>query len=79
MYNPTINDIVHLISVNAQGLRDILKSARLKEWTFQQKVDIIFLQKTHFSLDMEHLLKDEFDSFELYYAHGNNSSRGSAI
>ena len=58
MNNPTINDIVHLISLNAQGLRNISKRARLKEWIFQQKADIIFLQETHFSLDIELLLKN---------------------
>ena len=79
MSNPTITDIVHFISLNAQGLRNISKRARLKEWIFQQKADIIFLQETHFSLDIEHLLKNEFDSFDLYQSYGNSNSRGCAI
>ena len=46
------SEIVHLISLNAQGLRDKCKRFRLVQWLSHQNADIVLLQETHFSIDM---------------------------
>ena len=54
-------DIVHLISLNTQGMRSGPKRARLREYIMQQKANIVFLQETHFTPDFEILIKNEFN------------------
>ena len=46
-------DIVHLISLNTQGMRSGAKRARLREYIMQQKANIVLLQETHFTPDFE--------------------------
>ena len=72
-------DIVHFISLNAQGLRNSAKRARLREYISQQKANIIFLQETHFTPDIKTLIINEFNSFEVYNSYGNNLSKGCSI
>ena len=67
------------ILLNVQGLRDKLKRARLKEYLSQQKADIAFLQETHFSSDMQSVLKDEFQDWTIYNSYGDSKSKGCAI
>ena len=78
MSNTNSEKIVHLISLNAQGLRSSLKRARLKEWIFQQKATIVFLQETHFTTEIEYLVKKDFELFDVYNSYGDNASRGCA-
>ena len=47
--------IVHFASLNAQGLRDVSKRERLKQWLAQQRVEIILLQETHFTMDKKYI------------------------
>ena len=44
---------LHIISINTQGLRDFNKRSRLREWAHSQKSDILFLQETHFTYEIE--------------------------
>ena len=78
MSTTNFKDIVHLISINAQGMRNISKRARFKEWIFQQKANIILIQESHFTSDIEYLVQNEFELFDVYNSFGNNSSRGCA-
>ena len=38
---------LHLLTLNAQGIRDKNKQRRFIEWCKQQKADLLFLQETH--------------------------------
>ena len=72
-------DILHLISLNTQGIRNGAKRARLREYIIQQKANIVFLQETHFTPEIESVIKNEFLSFEVYNSYGNSASRGCTI
>ena len=58
-------DSVHLISMNAQGLGNINKQARFREWIKQQKAHIIFVQETHFTLNIETQLNQSFENWNI--------------
>ncbi len=70
---------LHLVSINAQGLRDRAKRARLKQWIVQQKADIVFLQESHFTPDLMSTITTDFDEWNVFCSFGTNNSRGCSI
>ena len=66
---------VILVSLNAQGLR----SSDRREVTFQffnrKKFDIICLQETHWTSDLEMTIKRQWKG-DSYFAHGTANARG---
>ena len=76
MANQNKKDIIHVVSVNTQGLKNSSKRARLHEWIKQQKCSIVLIQETHFTADMDILLKQEFCQWTVINSYGNNTSRG---
>ena len=74
-----MTNLLHLISLNCQGLRDKLKRARLKQYMLLQKAKIFFIQETHFTPELSPLIKDEFDDWLLFNSYGNNLSKGCSI
>jgi exonuclease III len=75
----TLNEYVHIISINVQGLRDKLKRARVKQYILLQRAHIAFLQETHFTEDLKVLSVDEFSEWDLYHSHGDSKSKGVSI
>ena len=73
------NDIVHFISLNVQGLRNKDKRARLGQYIKQQKANFVFIQETHFTIELEYLIKQEFNEFYIYHSYGTSNSRGCSI
>ena len=67
-----------LASFNTQGLRsqDRLKTAF--NFFLRNRFDIILLQETHWTADMEMLINREW-SGNIFYSHGTNTARGVAI
>ena len=67
-----------LASINTQGLRS--QDRRTNAFTYFQKhrLDIIFLQKTHWSVDIEIQIRREWRG-EIVFNHGTDSARGDAI
>jgi exodeoxyribonuclease-3 len=70
---------IHLISLNTQGLRDKAKRLRLLQWLNQQRANIVFLQETHFTRDIEYVVKLEFSEWSLFHSYGERASRGCSI
>ena len=62
------NDIVHFISLNVQGLRNKDKRVRF-----------VFIQETHFTIELEYLIKQEFNEFYIHHSYGTSNSRGVSI
>ena len=57
MTNSKLNNIVHFISLNVQGLRSKDKLARLGQYIIQQKANFVFIQETQFTIELEYLIK----------------------
>ena len=74
-----MGSLTHFISLNSQGLRNKDKRYRLKEYLKLQKVDIAFLQETHFTSDLVSSINSEFDQWNTFHSFGSSTSRGCSI
>ena len=64
-----------LISLNVRGIRDKIKRKRILEWCKNKGGDIIFLQETYSTPDIETRWRSEVDG-SFYFSHGTNHSKG---
>ena len=64
-----------LISVNVRGIRDQKKRKNIFEWAKTKKGDVIFLQETYSSPDIEKIWKRDWDG-QMFFSHGTSHSRG---
>ena len=67
-----------LISVNSQGLRSPDRRKIAFSYFLRHRLDIILLQETHWTADMEMQINREWNG-EAFFNHGTNTARGVAI
>ena len=67
-----------LASLNCNGLRCPDKRKLAFSFFKRNRFDIIFLQETHWSIDLDMRIKREWEG-DAFFAHGTNSVRGVAI
>lgn len=67
-----------LLSVNSQGLRSPDRRKIAFSYFLRHKPDIILLQETHWTDDIEMQIQREWDG-EIIFNHGTNTARGVAI
>lgn len=67
-----------LISVNSQGLRSPDRRKSAFSYFLRHRLDIILLQETHWTVDMEMQIKREWNG-GVIFNHGTNNARGVAI
>ena len=67
-----------LASINCNGLRCPDKRKMAFSFFKRNRFDIIFLQETHWTVDLDMQIKREWEG-DAFFAHGTNSSRGVAI
>ena len=65
----------NLISLNVRGIRERDKRKRILEWCKHKKGDIVFLQETYSTPEVEARWRLELDG-SVYFSHGTNHSRG---
>lgn len=75
----SVNDIIHFVSLNCQGLGDKQKRQRLIQYLKEQKAHVVFLQETHFTEVNRHILVSEFAEWELFHSFGHSNSKGCTI
>ena len=64
-----------LLTLNVRGIRDNAKRKRILEWCKTKREDIIFLQETYSTPDVEARWRSEWDG-TIYFSHGTNHSKG---
>ena len=69
-----LNINFELLSLNAQGIRTLEKRKALFHWLFKDKGEIVFLQETNSSPDVENAWKTPWNG-DLYLAHRSEHSR----
>lgn len=69
---------LQICSLNARGLRDQKKRNDLFFWTKQKKFDVIFLQETYWTENLEYRIKKEWKG-ESILSFGSEHSKGNAI
>ena len=72
------NDNFNRLSLNARGIRDYSKRKSIFTWVKQQNTDIVFLQETYSTPDIENEWKFQWQGKTLF-AHGTNHTRGVLI
>ena len=68
----------HFISLNVRGLRNKEKRSQIFKWSKHQKVDVLFLQETYWSCEIENIVRSEWRG-PCFFEHGSNHSRGVSI
>ena len=64
--------------MNVRGICSSIKRKALFLWLNKQKADIIFLQETYSTKEVEVIWKTQFKG-KIFYSHGNNHSHGVMI
>ena len=67
-----------LLSLNVRGIRDRVKRKNIFEWCKSKGGDIIFLQETYSTLDVEDRWRLDWDG-PIFFSHGSNHSKGVLI
>ena len=67
-----------LISLNVRGIRSPKKRKALLMWLKERKYDIIFLQETYSTDEVEDIWRTQWQG-ELFFSHGTNHSCGVMI
>ena len=73
-----MTDIIHICSLNCQGLGSKDKRQRLYLWMSNQNCNILFVQESHFTGNQQNLLNEEFKG-QIYHSFGTTQSRGVSI
>ena len=66
------------ISLNVRGIRGNQKRNSLFQWLNSQHMDIILLQETYFTKEMEYRVQNEWKG-KCFHSYGTNHSRGVSI
>lgn len=69
---------IEILSLNVRGLRSDAKRRKLFTWIRKQSIDVIFLQETHSSKEIENTWRTEWCG-EAYFAHGSSNAKGTCI
>ena len=67
-----------VLSLNARGIRTLEKRKALFHWLSKEKAEVVFLQETYSSPEVENVWKTQWKG-DLYFAHGSEHSRGVLI
>ena len=67
-----------LLSLNVRGIRSATKRKALFTWLNERRYDIIFLQETYSTADVEDIWRTQWRG-KLFFAHGSNHSCGVMI
>jgi len=67
-----------LISLNVRGLNEEKKRKSIFNWARKQNSDLVFLQETYSSREVEHIWANQWGG-RVFFAHGSNHSRGVMI
>ena len=79
MFIPSDNNLdFKLLSLNVHGLRNFRKRKSMFNWISKQKADIVFLQGTYSTPEIETEWKLQWKG-NLHFARGSNHSKGVLI
>ena len=63
------------MSLNVRGIRTFEKRKAVFSWLVNSDADIIFLQETYSTRDIENIWREQWKG-EIFFSHGSNHSRG---
>ena len=69
---------LNFISLNVRGMRDRSKRETILGWAKMRKGDVVMLQETYSTYDIEEKWRKEWGG-QVFYSHGSNHSKGVLI
>ena len=72
------NNEFNLLSLNVRGIRTFEKRKAVFSWLVNSDADIIFLQETYSTRDIENIWTKQWKG-EMFFSHGGNHSRSVLI
>ena len=69
------NNEFNLLSLNVRGIRTFEKRKAVFSWLVNSDADIIFLQETYSTRDIENIWRKQWKG-EMLFSHGSNHSKG---
>ena len=72
------SNIFHFVSLNVRGVRDKMKRSKVFSWIRAQKADIVCLQETFWTEDLENHVIKEWNG-QVFFCNGSNHARGVSI
>ena len=69
---------VNIISVNVKGIRTFAKRQKVFNWLARKKVDVILLQETYSTVEVERYWKHQWKG-DMYFSHGTTHSKGVTV
>ena len=76
-YSDAYKMLLKLLSVNTQGLNDVIKRRAIFNF-YRPKAEIILLQETHSTIESEIIWKAEWQG-EILFSHGTGKARGICV
>ena len=70
---------VNLMSLNVRGIRTYFKRKKVFNWLTKKNADIIFLQETYSTNEIEKKWSNEWKPWKCVFSNGTNHSKGVAI
>ena len=71
-------DKVEITSLNVRGLGSDVKRKKMFTWFKKQDISVVMLQETHSTERLQNKWRAEWGG-EVYFSHGTNNARGTAI
>ena len=68
------NNEFNLLSLNVRGIRTFEKRKAVFSWLVNSDADIIFLQETYSTRDIENIWRKQWKG-EMFFSHGSNHSK----
>ena len=78
MVGSNVSIVCNFVSLNVKGIREKSKRQKIFEWCRDKRTDIIFLQETYSTRDIEDNWKQQW-SGSVYFSHGTCHSKGVII
>ena len=73
-----LNNGFNVLSLNVRGIRTFEKRKAVFSWLVNSDADIIFLQETYSTRDIENIWTKQWKG-EMFFSHGSNHSRSVLI
>ena len=69
---------VYIISVHVKGIRTFAKRQKVFSWLARKKVDVILLQETYSTAEVERYWKHQWKG-DMFFSHGTTYSKGVTV
>ena len=71
--------LLTFLTLNVRGFRSAHKRKKVLLWALNRNVDVILLQETHLTQELEYITNSHWKLYEINYSHGRSNAKGVLI